>query len=61
MSFKIKSNDDNASRKKVKVIPDIADISVKDDRIVKIMQASMNADDSEDTVESSMYTFGGFP
>ena len=61
VSFKIKSNDENASRKKVKVIPDIADISVKDDRIVKIMQASMNADDSEDTVESSMYTFGGFP
>lgn len=61
VSLKVKSNDDNASRKKVKVIPDIADISVKDDRIVKIMQASMNADDSEDTVESSMYTFGGFP
>ena len=61
VSFKIKSSDDVASRKRVKVIPDIADISVKDDRILKIMQASMNADDSEDTVESSMYTFGGFP
>ena len=61
VSFKVKSYDDVASRKKIKVIPDIADISVKDDRILKIMQASMNAEDSDDTVESSMYTFGGFP
>ena len=61
VSFKVKKYDDTISRKKVKVIPDIADISVKDDRILKIMQASMNADDSDDTVESSMYTFGGFP
>lgn len=61
VSFKIKKSDDAINRKRVKVIPDIAEISIKDDRILKIMQLSMNADDSEDTVESSMYTFGGFP
>lgn len=61
VSFKIKKFDNAANRKRVKVIPDIADISVKDDRILKIMQLSMNADDSEDAVESSMHTFGGFP
>ena len=61
MSFKIKKSDDTTNRKMVKVIPDIAEISVKDDRILKIMQLSMNADDSDDTVESSMHMLGGFP
>ncbi len=46
---------------KVAVIPDIGDVSVKDDRIIKVMQISMHADDSEDTVEATINTFGGFP
>lgn len=60
-SFKLKKTNYIAMQKKVAVIPDIADISIRDDRILKVMHASMNADDSEDTIETSMRTFGGFP
>ncbi len=60
-SFKLKKIDSSALQKKVAVIPDIADISIRDDRILKVMHASMNADDSEDTIETSTRTFGGFP
>ena len=48
-------------RKNISVIPDVADMSVNDDRILKILQISLNEDDSEDTVESVTKTFGGFP
>lgn len=61
ISFKIKKLDYETLQKKVAVIPDIADVSPKDDRILKIMQASLNADDSEDNIDADTNTFGGFP
>ena len=43
------------------VIPEIARISPKEDRILKIKQDSLNSEDAEDTKESVINTFGGFP
>lgn len=60
-SFPIKKMDYDSQKKKVAVIPNIAEISARDDNIMQAMQASRNMDDSEDTVESSVVTFGGFP
>lgn len=48
-------------QRKVAVIPDIAEISARDDNLVKVMQTSLHMDDSDDTVEASAYSFGGFP
>lgn len=45
----------------IKVIPDISEVSSKDERILQVMQASLHADDSEDTTESSLVKYGGFP
>lgn len=59
--FPIKKADYDYLKRKVAVIPDIAEISARDDSIVKVMQTSLNMDDGEDTVESASYTFGGFP
>lgn len=59
--FNLKKFDYEAIRKIIPVIPNIADVSLKDERILKIMHASQNADDSEDTVEANINTFGGFP
>ena len=59
--FKLKRVKQESLYRNIAVIPDIADISLKDDRILKIMQASRNADDSEDTVEAGANVFGGFP
>ncbi len=61
LSLKVKGIDYKALQAKVAVIPDVADVSPKDDRILKAMQASMHADDSEDTVEATINNFGGFP
>lgn len=60
-SFPIMKVDYDSQKKKVAVIPNIAEISARDDNIMQAMQASRNMDDSEDTVESSVVTFGGFP
>lgn len=61
IGFKAKNIDYSKLQAKVSVIPDVAEISPKDDRILKVMQASMHADDSEDTVETTVNNFGGFP
>lgn len=47
--------------KPVYILPDVAEVSARDDKIIKAMQTSMLMDDSDDTVEHSSYTFGGFP
>lgn len=47
--------------KNISVIPDIADIAFRDDRILKIIQVSRHGEDSEDTVETDVNSFGGFP
>lgn len=60
-SFPIAQKDYVSQKKKVAVIPDIAEISARDDNVMQAMQASRNLDDSEDTVESPSVTFGGFP
>lgn len=60
-SFSLKNQDYSLLKRNVAVIPDIAEIGDRDDNIIKIMQTSLNMDDSDDTVESAAYTFGGFP
>lgn len=61
IAFKAKRKTYDKLRYKVAVIPDIADVSPRNDKILKVMQASLHADDSDDTVEVSSNTFGGFP
>ena len=43
----------------VPVIPDIADVQADDNVIKSALIASMLADDSEETTEAFMNTFGG--
>ena len=59
--FEIKKKADEIRKKKICVIPNMSDISAKDDRILMVMQAANNGDDSEDTAQSAVNTFGGFP
>ncbi len=60
-SFPVNRIHYDALKKKVAVIPNVAELSARDDNLVKVMQASLHMDDSDDTVESSSYSFGGFP
>lgn len=61
-SFGVKKADYASLKRKVAVLPDIAEISARDDSIMKVMQSSLHADDGEDTVESTVnYSFSGFP
>lgn len=60
-AFGIKRQDYASMQRRVAVIPDIAEISARDDNLLRVMQSSLNMDDGEDTVESSAYAFGGFP
>ena len=60
-SFPLKKVDCDSLKKNVAVIPDIAEISARDDKLVKAIQTSRHADDSDDTVESAAFAFGGFP
>lgn len=60
-SFGVKKVDYAALQKKVAVIPNFAEISARDDNLTKVMQMSMQADDSDDTVEAALHSFGGFP
>ena len=48
-------------KRHVAVIPNMAEISLRDDKILMIMQAANQNDDNDDTVEASSNTFGGFP
>ena len=60
-SFAVKHVDYASLKRSVAVIPDIAEVSARDDNLVKVMQASTHMEDGEDTVEASSYSFGGFP
>ncbi len=60
-SFPVRKLDMNSLQKSVAVIPDIAEISARDDNLLKTMQASLHNDEGDDTTESSAISFGGFP
>lgn len=60
-SFRVKGVNYDSLQQRVAVIPDMAEISARDDNLVKVMQTSLQADDSDDTVEAGQHTFGGFP
>ncbi len=60
-SFPIRKLDVTTLQKNVAVIPNIAEISARDDNLLKAMQASLHSDDSDDTTESSVISFGGLP
>lgn len=59
--FKIRNVSYESLKRNVAVIPNMADVSLRDDKILKVMQASLHAEDGDDTVEVSSNTFGGFP
>lgn len=61
LTFKIRKVTYEELRRKVAVIPNMADISLRDDKILKVMQASLHAEDGDDTIEVSSNIFGGFP
>ena len=48
-------------QKRMAVIPNIAEISARDDTLLKTMQASLHSESSDDTNESSTLSFGGLP
>lgn len=60
-SFDIKSADTSALVGKLAVIPDIAEVAHTDAHLRRAAELSAQADDSEDTSESSAVAFGGFP
>ncbi|MBQ4284124.1 MAG: DUF58 domain-containing protein [Lachnospira sp.] len=53
--------DGDSQRGDVAIIPDVSQISARDEAVIKVMQTLLHMEDSEDTVESANYTFGGFP
>lgn len=61
LSLKSKKTDYESLKKRVTVIPETSDITFNDDRILKIIHASFQGDDSEETVEAAADSFGGFP
>ncbi len=61
LAFKIRKVSYESLKRNVAVIPNMADVSLRDDKILKVMQASLHAEDGDDTVEVSSNTFGGFP
>lgn len=61
MAFKIRKNSYEKLIRNVAVIPNMADVSLRDDKILKVMQASLHTEDGDDTIEVSSNTFGGFP
>ncbi len=60
-ALKIQGLDYDKLHRKIAVIPEIADVSVQDERILQLMQSSLADEDGEDTIESTINTFGGFP
>ncbi len=60
-SFPVKHINTATLKRMVAVIPDIAEISARDDNLLKVMQTSLHMDDSDDTIEATGYSFGGFP
>lgn len=61
MSFKVHKISYETLKRSVAVIPNVADISMRDDKILKVMQASYQSDDNEDTIEACNSILGGFP
>lgn len=61
VSFPLKSIDNTSIVHTVAVIPDAAEINENDVVIRKASILSAQADDSEETIESSFLAFGGFP
>ena len=61
LAFQIRKLNYQELERKIAVIPNMADVSLRDDKILKVIQASMHAEDGDDTVEVSSNTFGGFP
>ncbi len=60
-SFAVRKIDYSTLKGKVSVIPDMTEISARDDNLLKVIQSSHHMDDGEDTMESSSFSFGGFP
>ncbi len=60
-SFAVRKINYDTLKGKVSVIPDITEISARDDNLVKVMQSSQHIEDGEDTMETTSYTMGGFP
>ncbi len=60
-SFPVRRISYEELHKNISVIPDVADVAFRDDRILKIIQASRYGEESEDTVETDVNSFGGFP
>ncbi len=60
-SFPVRRIDYTQLQKKIAVIPNMAEISARDDNLLKTMQASLHTEGSDDTTESSSASFGGFP
>lgn len=60
-AFEVKRQDYASMQRRVAVIPDIAELSARDDSLIKVMQSSLHMDDGEDTVDSYAFAFGGFP
>ena len=60
-SFAVQGMEVASLKKTVAVIPNVAEVSAKDDNLIKVMQASHHMEESEDTVEAGTYSFGGFP
>ena len=61
ISFDIKSADISELTYTVSVIPDIAEVNFSDPVVSRAAELSAFSDDSEDTTDSSVGKFGGFP
>lgn len=60
-TFRLSRIDTNKLMSEIAVIPDISEISERDAVVSRTEALTAMADDSEDTVESTQYNFGGFP
>ena len=61
LSFNVRKISYDTLKRHVAVIPNMADISLRDDKILMIMQAANQNEDSDDTTEVTVNTFSGFP
>lgn len=60
-SFKLGAITEDELKRDIAIIPDIAEMKPNDTVIRQVMELSARADDSEDTTESPVTGFGGFP
>lgn len=61
VSFPVKNIDYSFCNSRMGILPKIAEISAKEEEIVKALHSSATSEDSADTIENSLQTFGGFP